>query len=202
MLRFLKSLTFWTASEPKKKPIGFDRNIPSTPLIPTTSAPKPENSADRSAIRQPIAEAQEKFRAAMIHQLTLHEGMRQFPYKCTSGKLTIGIGRNLDDRGITEAEAGFLLGNDIDDFQDRLTREIPWMVELDAVRQRVLLDMAFNLGVPGLLKFKRTLAAIRGKEYDRAAAMMLDSRWATQVGQRAKRLSRMMATGHIPPELI
>ncbi len=157
---------------------------------------------DLSAIRQPIVETQKKQRAAMIHQLTLHEGMRQFPYKCTSGKLTIGIGRNLDDRGITEAEAGFLLGNDIDDFQDRLTREIPWMVELDAVRQRVLLDMAFNLGVPGLLKFKRTLAAIRGKEYDRAAAMMLDSRWATQVGQRAKRLSRMMATGHIPPELI
>jgi lysozyme len=62
--------------------------------------------------------------------------------------------------------------------------------------------MAFNLGVPGLLKFKRTLAAIRGKEYDRAAAMMLDSRWATQVGMRAERLSKMMATGHIPPELI
>ena len=202
MLKFLKSLSFWTASEPKKKPIGFDRNIPSTPSIPTTSAPKPENSEDRSAIRQPIAEAQKKQRAAMIHQLTLHEGMRQFPYKCTSGKTTIGIGRNLDDRGITEAEAAYLLGNDINDFQARLTREIPWMVELDPVRQRVLLDMAFNLGVPGLLKFKRTLAAIRGKEYDRAAAMMLDSRWATQVGQRSKRLSHMMATGHIPPELI
>lgn len=202
MFKFLRSLTFWTASEPKKKPIGFDRNIPSTPSIPKTLEPKPENSADLSAIRQPIIEAQKKLRAAMIHQLTLHEGMRKFPYKCTSGKLTIGIGRNLDDRGITEAEAAHLLSNDIDDFQARLTREIPWMVGLDAVRQRVLLDMAFNLGVPGLLKFKRTLAAIRGKEYDRAAAMMLDSRWATQVGMRAERLSHMMATGHIPPELI
>jgi lysozyme len=128
--------------------------------------------------------------------------MRKFPYKCTGGKLTIGIGRNLDDRGITEEEADHLLSNDIDDFEDRLTREIPWMVGLDPIRQRVLIDMAFNLGVPGLLKFKRTLAAIRGKEYDRAAGMMLDSRWATQVGQRAKRLSHMMATGHIPPELI
>jgi lysozyme len=128
--------------------------------------------------------------------------MRKFPYKCTGGKLTIGIGRNLDDRGITEEEADYLLSNDIDDFEDRLTREIPWMVGLDPIRQRVLIDMAFNLGVPGLLKFKRTLAAIRGKEYDRAAGMMLDSRWATQVGQRAKRLSHMMATGHIPPELI
>ena len=202
MLRFLKSLTFWTASTPKKNPIGFGANIPSTPSIPTTSAPKPENWADQSAIHRPIIETRKKQRAAMIHQLTLHEGLRLAPYKCTSGKLTIGIGRNLDDRGITEAEAAYLLGNDIDDFQDRLTREIPWMVELDAVRQRVLLDMAFNLGVPGLLKFKRTLAAIKGKEYDRAAAMMLDSRWATQVGQRAKRLSHMMATGHIPPELI
>jgi len=202
MLRFFKSLTFWTASTPKKKPIGFDRNIPSTPSIPKTLEPKPENSADLSAIRQPIIEAQKKLRAAMIHQLTLHEGMRRFPYKCTSGKLTIGIGRNLDDRGITEAEAAHLLSNDIDDFQSRLTREIPWMVGLDPIRQRVLIDMAFNLGVPGLLKFKRTLAAIRGKEYDRAAAMMLDSRWATQVGMRAERLSEMMATGHLPPELI
>jgi len=70
------------------------------------------------------------------------------------------------------------------------------------VRQRVLLDMAFNLGISGLLKFKRTLKAIRAKQYEKAAEMMLDSRWATQVGQRAKRLSKMMATGHIPPELI
>lgn len=201
MFKFLRSLAFWTAKNhgAGNAPMGFD--IPRTPSIPTMSAPQPKPSADRSAIRQPIVEAQKKQRAAMIHQLTLHEGMRQFPYKCTSGKTTIGIGRNLDDRGITEAEAAYLLGNDIDDFQARLTREIPWMVELDPVRQRVLLDMAFNLGVPGLLKFKRTLAAIRGKEYDRAAAMMLDSRWATQVGQRSKRLSHMMATGHIPPEL-
>lgn len=202
MLKFLRSLSFWTASEPKKKPIGFDRNIPSTPSIPKTSEPPPKPSVDLSAIRQPIVEKNKKQRAALIHQLTLHEGMRKFPYKCTGGKLTIGIGRNLDDRGITEEEADYLLSNDIDDFEDRLTREIPWMVGLDPIRQRVLIDMAFNLGVPGLLKFKRTLAAIRGKEYDRAAGMMLDSRWATQVGQRAKRLSHMMATGHIPPELI
>ena len=124
------------------------------------------------------------------------------PYRCTGGKLSIGVGRNLDDRGITEAEAQLMLSNDIDDFADRLKREIPWMAELSPVRQRVLLDMAFNLGISGLLKFKRTLKAIRAKQYEKAAEMMLDSRWATQVGQRAKRLSKMMATGHIPPELI
>ena len=137
----------------------------------------------------------------MIKQLTLHEGIRLKAYLCPAGKVTIGVGRNLEDRGITQEEADFLLSNDIDDFQERLERAIPWMVELDPVRQRVLLDMAFNLGISGLLSFKRTLAAIRGREFTRASVMMLDSRWARQVGQRAKRLSQMMNTGQTPPEL-
>lgn len=140
-------------------------------------------------------------REAMIAQLRLHEGERLFPYKCTAGRLTIGVGRNLDDRGITAEESAYLLGNDIDDYWERLEIELPWVHDLDPVRQRVLLDMAFNLGIGGLLGFKMTLAAIRGKEYERAAAMMLQSRWATQVGQRAKRLSRMMFTGEVPKEL-
>ena len=75
------------------------------------------------------------------------------------------------------------------------------MAKLDDVRQRVLLDMAFNLGVVGLLSFKRTLGVIEAGRYELAAAMMLDSKWAGQVGQRAERLSRMMATGKDPREL-
>ena len=59
----------------------------------------------------------------MIRQLALHEGLRLKPYKCTSGALTIGYGRNLDARGITEAEAEMMLSHDIDDFQDRLLRD-------------------------------------------------------------------------------
>ena len=88
----------------------------------------------------------------MIAQLRLHEGERLFPYKCTAGRLTIGVGRNLDDRGITAEESAYLLGHDIDDFGNG-SRPSPWVLELDSVRQRVLLDMAFNLGLGGLLGF-------------------------------------------------
>ena len=140
-------------------------------------------------------------RAALIRQIRLHEGERLKPYRCTAGKLTIGVGRNLDDRGITREESAMLLDNDIRLLEIELFRALPWASALDDVRQRVLLDMAFNLGLPGLLQFKRTLEAIRIGQYQQAATMMLDSLWARQVGQRAERLSRMMATGATPREL-
>lgn len=140
-------------------------------------------------------------REALIRQLRLHEGERLKPYRCTAGKLTIGIGRNLEDRGITAAESAYLLGNDIAAVQQQVLNALPWAAQLDDVRQRVLLDMAFNMGIGGLLSFKNTLATIKAGDYAKAAAMMLDSRWAGQVGQRAERLSRMMATGKDPREL-
>ena len=140
-------------------------------------------------------------RTALIRQIRLHEGERLKPYRCTAGKLTIGVGRNLDDRGITREESAMLLDNDIRLLEIELFRALPWASALDDVRQRVLLDMAFNLGLPGLLQFKRTLEAIRIGQYQQAATMMLDSLWARQVGQRAERLSRMMATGATPREL-
>lgn len=140
-------------------------------------------------------------RDAMVRQLRLHEGERLKPYRCTAGKLTIGVGRNLDDRGITAEESAMLLSNDITREERALINALPWVAQLDEVRQRVLLDMAFNMGLGGLLQFKNTLATIKAGDYERAASMMLDSRWATQVGQRAERLSRMMATGKTPREL-
>ena len=138
---------------------------------------------------------------ALVRQLRLHEGERLKAYRCTAGKVTIGVGRNLDDRGITRDESAILLGNDIKAVETELLRALPWVGQLDDVRQRVLLDMAFNMGVVGLLGFKRTLAVIEAGQYEQAAAMMLDSKWAKQVGQRAERLSRMMATGKTPREL-
>jgi lysozyme len=111
------------------------------------------------------------------------------------------VGRNLEDRGITREEAAYLLANDITTEERELLRALPWVAQLDEVRQRVLLDMSFNLGLVGLLGFKNTLATIRAGDYSKAAAMMLDSRWASQVGERAERLSRMMATGKDPREL-
>ena len=80
-------------------------------------------------------------------------------------------------------------------------RALPWVTQLNEVRQRVLVDMAFNMGIVGLLSFKRTLATIQAGDYQQAATMMLDSRWAGQVGQRAERLAHMMVTGKDPREL-
>lgn len=128
-------------------------------------------------------------------QLTLHEGVRLKPYRCTAGKLTIGIGRNLDDVGITQDEAMLMLRTDIARALSGVRTELPWFEQLDNIRQRVLVDMAFNLGIDGLLAFKQTLAAIASGDYDRAATEMLNSRWAAQVGERARRLARMMRTG-------
>jgi lysozyme len=129
-------------------------------------------------------------------QLVRHEGLRLKPYRCTAGKLTIGIGRNLDDRGISQKEAYAMLERDIQDCEQWLIDEIPEVYsKLDEVRQSVLLNMCFNLGIKGLLEFKNTLGFIKAGEWERAANNMLASKWAKQVGLRAIELSEMMRKG-------
>ena len=193
MPKWLASLIKWTA-----KNHGVV-DSPNTPSTPPTSEPKPESSAAPSSgaadIRPQINQA------ALRRQIRLHEGERLKVYKCTGGKLTIGVGRNLEDRGITVEESNMLLDNDLAAFQVELLRKLPWVADLDDVRQRVLIDMAFNLGMSGLLSFKNTLAAIKSGDYERGARGMLESKWATQVGKRAERLSCMMLTGKDPREL-
>ena len=129
-------------------------------------------------------------------QLVRHEGLRLKPYRCTAGKLTIGIGRNLEDRGISQKEAYAMLEQDIVDCEQRLIDEIPQIyTKLDEVRQSVLLNMCFNLGIKGLLEFKNTLAFIDAGDWERAANGMLASKWAKQVGMRAIELSELMRKG-------
>ena len=134
-------------------------------------------------------------REKLIDLIIYHEGLELKPYRCTAGHLTIGIGRNLDDRGITEDEARFLCQNDVDIVEQELARKFPFIVGLDDVRIRVLLDMAFNLGVHRLSAFSNMWAALEEGDYKQAAVEMLDSRWARQVGRRATNLSQMMETG-------
>jgi lysozyme len=129
---------------------------------------------------------------ALKDQLILHEGLKLEPYECTAGKLTIGVGRNIEDIGITEDEARYLLDNDILRVCDELDRNLPWWRDLSDARQRVLVDMVFNLGISRFMQFQNTIAAIESGDYDKAADEMLDSRWADQVGNRAKTLARMM----------
>lgn len=134
-------------------------------------------------------------RTALMQQLITDEALKLKPYKCTANKLTIGVGRNLDDRGITKEEAMYLLNNDIDLVCDQLDKYIPWWRDLSDVRQQVLANMAFNLGIKGLLGFKNTLAKIKAGDYAGAADNMLASLWARQVGNRAKRLAELMKKG-------
>jgi len=129
-------------------------------------------------------------------QLVRHEGLRLKPYRCTAGRLTIGIGRNLDDCGISQSEAYAMLINDIMNCEKQLQAKIPDIYnDLDEVRKSVLLNMCFNLGISGLLGFKNTLEFIKVGDWERAANNMLVSRWAKQVGRRAIELSELMRKG-------
>ncbi len=132
-------------------------------------------------------------RSALLTQLEVHEGFRDKPYKDIEGNLTIGFGRNLDSNPLSYDEALYLLENDIDKAVDAL-KHYTWYQHLSDVRQRVVVDMVFNLGIAGFARFKKTIGYIEAGKFKEAATEMLDSKWAQQVGVRAKRLSKMMAT--------
>lgn len=167
-------------------------------------------------------------RDRMAAQLALHEDVRLYPYRCTARKLTLGIGYNGQDRGwedfeaaigrrldrdliaraevtkervITRAEAFKAVRADIDRYENAVRRLWPFYDQLDEVRQRVVLDMAFNLGYR-LRAFKDAQKAIERRNWKLAAAHMMQSLWARQVGDgpgriydRAERLKDMMLTG-------
>jgi len=129
-----------------------------------------------------------------IEQLKIDEGFRGRPYKCTAGKTTIGYGRNLDDNPLTKEEAEYLLKNDLQKVAKEATK-LGWYADLKPERRSVIIQMIFNLGLPRFLKFKKTIQAIKDKDYNTAAIEMLDSKWARQVGQRANRLAEQMRCG-------
>ena len=132
----------------------------------------------------------------LIESIKHHEGVRLVPYRDTEGKLTIGIGRNLDANGISLKEAEILLRNDISKAVDDFWR-LPFAVILhcNIDRRRALTEMIFNLGLPTFLTFKKMLHALECSEYEDAAREMLDSKWAVQVGERARRLANVIRTG-------
>ena len=134
-------------------------------------------------------------RDLLRQELIRDEGFRTMPYRDSRGYLTIGVGRNLDASGLSAAEVYMLLDNDIDSAIRACVSAFPWFPALDAVRQGVLVQMAFNLGIVGLKQFTQTLAAVARGDYRTAAAQMLQSRWAQQVGGRAARLAAQMETG-------
>lgn len=145
-------------------------------------------------------------------RLQIHEGLRLDPYRCSSGKLTIGIGRNLDDnpltseeikvlgtndvsKGITKSEAFYLLKNDIYRVEKECEQHIPFWNNLDDERKYALIDMAFNLGINGLLKFKKMLAFMGVGNFRQASIECLNSKYAKDVGLRAERIAKTIETG-------
>jgi len=131
-------------------------------------------------------------------QLVRHEGLHLKPYRDTVGRLTIGVGRNLDDVGITRDEAMILLDNDILRAQTAVIHALPWAVNLDQPRLDVLVNMTFNMGIGVVLGFAAFLGALERGDYEMAAREMLASKWATQVGNRAVELAEIMRTGVDP----
>lgn len=135
---------------------------------------------------------------ALIAELRRDEGVRRFAYQDSLGFWTIGVGRLVDQRkgaGLSDAEIDSLLANDLATLRAQLDRLMPWWRALDPVRARVVQNMAFNLGSAGLLGFPRMLEAARTGDWNAAAEAMLSSRWAGEVGPRARRLALMMRDG-------
>lgn len=128
----------------------------------------------------------------ITNQLVRHEGLQTKVYMCPANKLTIGVGRNLEDRGITEKEAMYLLNNDILEVHNQLSCKYPFYDTLDDKRQEVLINMAFQLGLSGLSEFKKTLELIEKGLYKSASQEMLNSNWAKQTPKRALELSNLM----------
>ena len=134
-------------------------------------------------------------RGKLAAQLEVDEDKRTRIYLDSVGKVTGGVGRNLTDRPFSEDEIALMLKNDIAIVERDLDRALPWWRSLTDSRQNVLANMCFNMGIGRLLGFKNTLSLVQAHRYDAAAAEMLNSKWATQVGQRAIRLADMMRKG-------
>jgi lysozyme len=128
------------------------------------------------------------------NMLIRHEGLKLKPYKCTAGKLTIGIGRNIEDNGITEAEARMMLRYDIEVARSPLLK-FKWFTELNQPRQDAIINLVFNLGLPRFLKFKKTISYLQKHDYEGAATEMINSTWAKQVGERALELASIIVSG-------
>jgi len=128
-------------------------------------------------------------------QLVIDEGKRSRIYTDTVGKVTGGVGRNLTDRPFSEDEITLMLENDIALAASELDRVAPWWKTLNDARQNVMANLCFNLGAPRLLGFKNFLSYAQAGRFDAAAAELLNSKWAVQVGQRAQRLAKVMREG-------
>jgi len=128
----------------------------------------------------------------LINSIKRHEGKRNLPYRDGEGKLTIGYGHNLENKPLPDDVLELLLRHDVEDAITGARAALPCFDSLDEVRQEVVVEMVFNLGLNGFKSFKRMLRALQDYNYAAAADEMLDSRWREQVGKRAETLAERM----------
>ncbi len=131
-----------------------------------------------------------------VREIIAHfEGFSSRLYRCTSGKLTIGYGYNIEDRGLPEDICEELLGRDIADINRYLRTTYDWYEELDDARKKAIISMVYQLGKGGFAKFEKTIEAIKAKNWEAAYVNLLDSKWARQTPLRAKRTAMVIRTG-------
>lgn len=134
----------------------------------------------------------------LLAMLKRHEGVETHAYECSEGKVTVGVGRNIDKEGgigLSDDEVDYLLQNDVERVIKELAAEYSWFNDLDDVRRDAMVDISFNLGATRLRLFKRALAAMEVGNYAEASTEFLDSKWARQVGGRALELTDMISSG-------
>ena len=136
---------------------------------------------------------------AMREMLISNEGLALKLYKCTAGITSIGVGRAIQTRGISEDEAMLMLNNDIEICVDALDKRYPWWKRLSEARQEVMVDLMFNLGESRLAKFVQFLQSMEtassAEDYTVAAEHLLDSLYAKQLPGRSKRNAEIIRGG-------
>ena len=125
----------------------------------------------------------------LINSIKEHEGFVSDVYKDSLGFDTVGYGTKMP---LSKEEAELILKHRLNDKINKIIEKKPIILTLPQDKQFVLFEMAYQLGVGGLLKFKKMWKAIKEKDYTEASIEMLDSRWANQTPSRAKELSERM----------
>lgn len=130
-------------------------------------------------------------------QLEIDEGKKKRIYldTATPPRWTGGIGRNMTDRDFSEDEIQLMLKNDIDLVCDQLDNRMPWWKHMTDARMRAWANFTFNVGITKAMTFKNTIGLLQSGKYDQAADEILRSKWASQVGERAKRISDTIRNG-------
>ena len=128
----------------------------------------------------------------LTQRIERHEGLRLKPYTDTTGKITIGVGHNLTDDGLTLVQVEDIFENDLQTAQDALRRDLPWTDALTPIRREVFVELSFNLGMPRLLLFTTFLSFAEAGDWDHASADLLTTKWAVQVKSRAVELAHLL----------